>query len=161
MTLSIAARCAESGQLGIAISSSSIAVGARCPWLVAGVGAVSSQNITLPALGQQILARLEEGQAPEQALKSALAEDRFSEYRQVTVMDASGRSAAFSGDKTLGIYHVVQGKDCVAAGNMLADQAVIAAMVAAFEATTGELTSRLITALQTPGGKPARCILLP
>ncbi|WP_129710776.1 DUF1028 domain-containing protein, partial [Priestia megaterium] len=74
MTLSIAARCAESGQLGIAISSSSIAVGARCPWLVAGVGAVSSQNITLPALGQQILARLEAGLAPEQALKSALAE---------------------------------------------------------------------------------------
>ena len=143
MTLSIAARCAESGQLGIAISSSSIAVGARCPWLVAGVGAVSSQNITLPALGQQILARLEAGLAPEQALKSALAEDRFSEYRQVTVIDASGRSAAFSGDKTLGIYHVVQGKECVAAGNML-----IAAMVTAFEATTGELTSRLITALQ-------------
>lgn len=121
MTLSIAARCAESGQLGIAISSSSIAVGARCPWLVAGVGAVSSQNITLPALGQQILARLEEGLTPEQALKSALAEDRFSEYRQVTVIDASGRSAAFSGDKTLGIYHVVQGKECVAAGNMLAE----------------------------------------
>lgn len=61
------------------LSSSSIAVGARCPWLVAGIGAVSSQNITLPALGQQILARLEEGLTPEQALKRALAEDRFSD----------------------------------------------------------------------------------
>lgn len=148
MTLSIAARCTESGQLGIAISSSSIAVGARCPWLVAGIGAVSSQNITLPALGQQILAHLEAGLAPEQALKSALAEDRFSEYRQVTVIDASGKIAAFSGDKTLGIYHVVQGDNCVAAGNMLADKAVINAMITAFETATGELTSRLITALQ-------------
>ncbi|MDO6408758.1 MAG: DUF1028 domain-containing protein [Pantoea sp.] len=148
MTLSIAARCTESGQLGIAISSSSIAVGARCPWLVAGIGAVSSQNITLPALGQQILAHLEAGQAPEQALKSALAEDRFSEYRQVTVIDASGKIAAFSGDKTLGIYNVAQGDNCVAAGNMLADKAVINAMITAFEAATGELTSRLIAALQ-------------
>ena len=51
MTFSVVARCAETGQLGIAISSSSIAVGARCPWLRPGVGAVSTQNITLPALG--------------------------------------------------------------------------------------------------------------
>ncbi|MCK1786516.1 DUF1028 domain-containing protein, partial [Pseudomonas sp. TNT11] len=48
MTFSVVARCAETGQLGIAISSSSIAVGARCPWLRPGVGAVASQNITLP-----------------------------------------------------------------------------------------------------------------
>ncbi|SQC90710.1 Family of uncharacterised function (DUF1028) [Cedecea neteri] len=58
MTFSIAARCRETGQLGIAISSSSIAVGARCPWLVPGVGAVSSQNITLPALGPMVLSKL-------------------------------------------------------------------------------------------------------
>ncbi|WP_323156332.1 DUF1028 domain-containing protein, partial [Pseudomonas oryzihabitans] len=55
MTFSITARCATTGQFGIAISSSSIAVGARCPWLRAGVGAVSSQNITLPALGPRTL----------------------------------------------------------------------------------------------------------
>ena len=61
MTFSIVGRCAETGQLGIAISSSSIAVGARCPWLRAGVGAVASQNVTLPALGPQILDLLEAG----------------------------------------------------------------------------------------------------
>jgi len=148
MTLSIVARCSETGQLGIAISSSSIAVGARCPWLASGIGAVSSQNITLPSLGPQTLAHLEAGLTPEQALKTALAEDRFSEYRQVTVIDAAGISTSFSGDKTLGIHRVVQGNACVAAGNMLADEAVIEAMVATFEASTGELTSRLITALQ-------------
>jgi len=49
MTFSIIGRCETSGKIGIAISSSSIAVGARCPWLRAGVGAVSTQNITLPA----------------------------------------------------------------------------------------------------------------
>ncbi|MCM3082206.1 DUF1028 domain-containing protein, partial [Brevibacillus invocatus] len=46
MTFSIVGRCPETGQLGIAISSSSIAVGARCPWVRAGVGAVATQNIT-------------------------------------------------------------------------------------------------------------------
>ncbi len=82
MTLSLTARCPETGQLGIAISSSSMAVGSRCPWLLPGVGAVSSQNITLPSLGPQILSALEAGASVEQALKQALAEDRFREYRQ-------------------------------------------------------------------------------
>lgn len=148
MTISISALCPESGQLGIAISSSSIAVGARCPWLLPGVGAVSSQNITLPALGPQILAGLEAGLPPEQALKQALGEDRFSDYRQVVVIDASGESAVFSGEHTLGIWQVAQGENCVAAGNMLANPQVIIAMTAAFEGATGELASRLITALQ-------------
>ncbi len=53
MTFSIIGRCQETGQVGIAISSSSIAVGARCPWVRAGVGAVSTQNITLPALARR------------------------------------------------------------------------------------------------------------
>ncbi|HDG1679101.1 DUF1028 domain-containing protein [Kluyvera ascorbata] len=148
MTISIAALCPESGQLGIAISSSSIAVGARCPWLLAGVGAVSSQNITLPSLGPHILASLEAGESVEQALNRALAEDRFSEYRQVTVIDASGEIATFSGEHTLGIGETLAGENCVAAGNMLAERGVIAAMVEAFENATGELASRLIAGLR-------------
>ncbi|MDI9219686.1 DUF1028 domain-containing protein [Pantoea sp. EA-12] len=148
MTLSITARCVESGQLGIAISSSSIAVGARCPWLMAGVGAVSSQNITLPLLGQQILTQLEHGLSIQQALNMTLAEDRFREYRQVAVIDAAGNTAHASGSKMLGIWHVVEGDNCVAAGNMLADRAVINAMVTAFVETQGELTTRLLAALQ-------------
>ncbi|PIJ50421.1 fimbrial assembly protein FimA [Erwinia sp. OLTSP20] len=148
MTFSVAARCAESGQLGIALSSSSIAVGARCPWLLAGVGAVSSQNITLPALGPMTLAHLEAGDLPEAALRKALAEDNFSQYRQLTVIDATGKTAAFSGEKTLGTHHVAEGLDCIAAGNMLASKAVINAMVTAFQQSRGELAGRLVTALR-------------
>ena len=55
MTFSIVGRCEKTGQLGVAISSSSIAVGARCPWVRAGVGVVSTQTITLPALGPRVL----------------------------------------------------------------------------------------------------------
>lgn len=148
MTFSIVGRCAETGQLGIAISSSSIAVGARCPWLRAGVGAVSSQNITLPALGPQILDELAAGSRAQEALDRALARNGYSEYRQVAVVDAQGRSAVFSGRHALGVNGVVVGEQCVAAGNLLAGDGVIAAMVAAFEQGEGSLASRLLGALQ-------------
>lgn len=148
MTFSIVGRCAETGQLGIAISSSSIAVGARCPWLRAGVGAVSSQNITLPALGPQILDELAGGLAAQAALERTLARNGYSQYRQVAVIDAEGRTAMFSGEHTLGTHNAVAGEQCVAAGNLLANAAVIEAMVAAFEQGGDCLASRLMSALQ-------------
>ncbi|MEL0658639.1 DUF1028 domain-containing protein [Psychromonas arctica] len=148
MTISIAAYCPNTGQLGIAISSSSIAVGARCPWLLTGVGAVSSQNITLPALGNATLENLQNDLSAESALKHALETDEFSAYRQVTVINTKGETACFSGSKTLGVHNMVQGKNCVVAGNMLSQPSVINAMVDNFLSTTGQLTERLIIALQ-------------
>jgi uncharacterized Ntn-hydrolase superfamily protein len=133
MTFSIVGRCAETGQLGIAISSSSIAVGARCPWLRAGVGAVASQNITLPALGPQILDALEAGLEPAAALDLALSRNGYSQYRQVALLDNQ--------------HHALAGEQCVAAGNLLASPAVIAAMIQAFEQTTGLLGERLLAAM--------------
>ncbi|ALS58399.1 DUF1028 domain-containing protein [Pandoraea norimbergensis] len=148
MTFSIVGRCEKTGQLGIAISSSSIAVGARCPWLRANVGAVSTQNVTLPALGPQILDRLaEEAVDPATALSRTLAASDWSEYRQVTVLDAQGRTAFFSGQQTLGIYNAVAGVQCVAAGNMLRGREVIDAMIPAFENTPGPLADRLLAAM--------------
>jgi len=150
MTFSIVGRCEKTGQLGIAISSSSIAVGARCPWLRAGVGAVATQNVTLPALGPQILDLLADGQlAPAEALKRALDANEWSEFRQVTVIDAQGRTAFFSGKEALGTYHAVAGNQCVAAGNMLSGKHVIEAMPAAFANATGLLADRLLAAMRT------------
>ncbi|KTT10962.1 major pilin protein fimA [Pseudomonas oryzihabitans] len=148
MTFSIAARCAETGQFGIAISSSSIAVGARCPWLQPGIGAVSSQNITLPALGPRTLEGLAQGLAPETALAASLASDGYADYRQVTVIDAQGRSAHHSGAQTLGVHHARSGRDCVAAGNMLATTAVVDALVDSFQGSQGALAERLLLAMQ-------------
>ncbi|WP_343551162.1 DUF1028 domain-containing protein [Pantoea sp.] len=148
MTLSIVGRCAETGQIGIAISSSSIAVGARCPWLRTAIGAVSTQNITLPALGPRILDRLEQGDSVEAALKAGLASDDYANYRQVTVLSAVGDAACFSGEETLGINNAQTGLQCVAAGNLLANPEVIPAMVSAFEQHAGHLAERLIAAMQ-------------
>ncbi|MGG5289842.1 DUF1028 domain-containing protein [Pseudomonas shirazensis] len=147
MTFSIIGRCAETGQLGIAISSSSIAVGARCPWVRAGVGAVASQNITLPALGPQILDALERGQLPPAALDQVLTANGWSEYRQVTVIDSHGQVALFSGKQALGVHNAVAGEQCAAAGNLLTSQQVIQAMVDAFEQAGGHLADRLLAAM--------------
>jgi uncharacterized Ntn-hydrolase superfamily protein len=148
MTFSIVGRCAQTGQLGVAISSSSIAVGARCPWARAGVGAVATQNVTLPALGPRILDVLEDERlAPDAALARALSESEWSEYRQVTVVDSQGRTAMFTGKEALGVHHAVAGDQCVAAGNLLADRHVIDAMVKAFEQTQGALADRLMQAM--------------
>lgn len=148
MTFSIVGRCRETGQLGIAISSSSIAVGARCPWVRAGVGAVATQNVTLPALGPQILDLLENRQIePAAALDRALGADGWSQYRQVTVIDSLGRTAFFSGEEALGLHNAVPGEQCVAAGNLLAGVEVIEAMVRAFETAPGMLADRLLAAM--------------
>lgn len=149
MTFSIVGRCANTGQLGIAISSSSISVGARCPWARAGVGVVATQNVTLPALGPQILDLLErERIAPDAALDRALKNSEWSEYRQVTVIDAHGRTAFFTGNEALGTHNAVAGDQCVAAGNMLAGKHVIEAMVPAFERAQGPLADRLLLAMR-------------
>ncbi len=149
MTFSIVGRCPESGQLGIAISSSSIAVGSRCPWVRTRVGVVASQNVTLPALGPRILDLIEGEQiAPRAAMQRALDGDDWREYRQVTVIDGEGRTAFFSGAQALGVHHAVAGEQCVAAGNMLAGKHVIEAMVPAFERSKGGLADRLMAAMQ-------------
>lgn len=157
MTFSIVGRCAETGQLGIAISSSSIAVGARCPWVRSAVGAVATQNVTLPALGQRVLDLLLHQQLDaQQALRQALATDNWNSFRQVTVVDAMGRTAFFSGKQSLGIHDCVVGRQCVAAGNLLANKTVVAAMAMAFEGGAGMLADRLVLALragQAQGGE--------
>jgi len=148
MTFSIIGRCANTGQLGIAISSSSIAVGARCPWLRSGVGAVSTQNITLPAYGANLLDLIASGLAPEQALQHATAAEPYSAYRQIIVMNTAGDSAVFSGEKTLGLHNMAQGTHCVAAGNLLHAPQVIPTMTDAFVQAQGHLADRLLVAMQ-------------
>lgn len=149
MTFSIVGRCQQTGQLGVAISSSSISVGARCPWVRAGVGAVATQNVTLPALGPEILDRLDaDGLMPQAALDEALNAHAWSEFRQVTVIDSQGRTALFTGSEALGLHNAVAGEQCVAAGNMLASVDVIDAMRRAFETGQGALADRLLAAMR-------------
>ncbi|MFC3087362.1 DUF1028 domain-containing protein [Tabrizicola soli] len=148
MTFSLVARCARTGQFGMAISSSSPAVAARCVHLRPGVGAVASQNITDPALGPLILDRLESGLSATQALASVRERRAHIDYRQLLVVDARGETAVHSGRQVLGLWGEAQGKYCAAGGNLLADAGIPALMVAAFEAASGDLAERLMQALE-------------
>ena len=145
MTFSIVARCGTSGQFGVAISSSSPAVAARCAFAKAGAGAAASQNVTNPALGPVMLAALGEG---ADAIAAALAVERFPDYRQVLAIGATGAPAIHSGARALGIWTQAAGPDCAAGGNLLANDGVPAAMVAAFGAAGGPLGDRLIAAMR-------------
>ena len=148
MTWSIVTHDAASGAFAVAVATKNFAVGATVPHLRAGVGAVATQNVTLPALGPQILDLLENTLLePSAALDRALSANDWSEYRQVTVIDAGGRTAFFSGKEALGTYHAVAGAQCVAAGNMLSGMHVIEAMAPAFESAKGMLADRLLAAM--------------
>ncbi len=156
MTFSLAARCAKTGRFGIAISSSSPAVAARCAHVRAGVGAVCSQNVTDPRLGPAALDLMALGASAPGAVEALVGSRAHMDLRQVTAIDAHGRTATHSGAGTLGTHAVAEGRDVVAAGNLLASTAVPAAMVAAFEAATGDLGRRLILGLaagQAAGGE--------
>ena len=149
MTISIAARCERTGAFGVAISSSSPAVGSRCPNVRAGVGAVSSQNVTDPSLGPALLDSLQSGLGAHEALAKVSSVATHPEFRQLTVVDNTGESAVYSGAKSLGINAEVTAKNVAAAGNMLANSDVIQAMVNSFSATSdNELADRLIQALE-------------
>jgi uncharacterized Ntn-hydrolase superfamily protein len=148
MTFSIVARCARTGQFGMAISSSSPAVAARCAHVRAGVGVVASQNVTDPALGPILLNTLAMGRDAKTALLETISGRAHVDYRQLLLVDAKGQTAIHSGAQVLGIWGQAQGTDCAAGGNLLADATIPQAMVAAFEAATGHLGDRLMLALQ-------------
>ena len=148
MTFSIAARCAETGMFGLAVSSSSPAVAARCAYARAGVGAVASQNITDPTLGPKALDLMLKGASAKEAVEKLVGETEFISYRQLTVIDIEGRTAHFSGDGTLGVHAVAEGPNVVCAGNLLANDTVPQAMVSAFGAAQGYLGDRLIAVMQ-------------
>ena len=148
MTFSISARCPDSGMFGIAVTSSSMAVAARCAFVRAGVGAVATQNITDPRLGPRGLDLMAGGASARDALSTLLAEHDYPDYRQLVLIDHEGGIAHHSGAKTLGRHQVVGRPGAVAAGNLLANDGVPAAMVAAFEASLGEpLPARLLAAM--------------
>ena len=154
MTFSISARCARTGEFGIAVSSSSPAVAARCAHARAGAGAVATQNITDPTLGPKGLDLLACGLSAQAALERLCAEAPHIEYRQLAMVDRAGGTAAFSGSRTLGVHRTVQGPGVVAAGNLLRAPSVPDAMVAAFLAAPDEpLAVRLLAAMRAAGAE--------
>jgi uncharacterized Ntn-hydrolase superfamily protein len=148
MTFSLVARCAETGMFGLAISSSSPAVAARCAYARAGVGAVASQNVTDPTLGPLALDLMQGGKSARDAIATVRDQGKFIEYRQVLAVDKHGGTAIHSGPNSLGIWTQAQGPDVASGGNLLANDGIPQAVVDGFLSSTGHLGDRLIAAMR-------------
>ena len=147
MTIAIAARDAGAGMFGIAVSSSSPAVAARCAHARAGVGALGTQNITDPRLGPAGLDLMAKGSNAEDAIATLCRTAPHIEFRQLIAVDAQGRTGAYSGGRTLGMHASAQAPGAVAAGNLLRNREIPGVMLAAFQHASGHLGDRLLTAM--------------
>ncbi len=149
MTFSIAGRCAKSGAFGVAITTSSIAVGARCPHARVRVGAVVTQNVTDPNLGPLMLDVIENGMSAREAVDAVVKDRPFIDYRQLTAVDAQGRTASWSGKNILGTHGVSEQQDCVAAGNLLKLATLPKSMTDVFAANADQhLAERLLRSIE-------------
>jgi uncharacterized Ntn-hydrolase superfamily protein len=146
-TFSIVAADLATGDLGIAVASKFLACGAVVPWASAGAGAVATQSFANTAYGPDGIRMMRDGLSARDALAKLLADDADRDLRQVGLVDARGGAAAHTGP---GCYawaghHVGESFTCQ--GNILVGQDTVDAMAAAFRASKGELSGRLVTAL--------------
>jgi len=149
MTFSISGFCQKTSMVGVAITTSSICVASRCPWVRAGVGAAATQNVTDPSLGNLMLDYLEEGLSVQQTIDKIVNEHKFINYRQLALVDCKGNCVSYTGSKTLGTNAVSEGDCCVAAGNLLRLTEVVQAMTNNFTRNNNlHLAERLLSALQ-------------
>jgi uncharacterized Ntn-hydrolase superfamily protein len=157
MTFSIAGRCARTGTFGVVVTTSSLAVGSRCAFAKAGVGAVLTQHRTDPRLGPLGIDLMQRGFTARQAMDAVVAATPHRDWRQLALIDRDGGTASFSGTRVKPERDEVHGRDCVALGNIVRSAEVPAAMVRAFEAgPDAPLATRLIAALEagdTAGGE--------
>jgi len=151
-TYSIVARDGRSGDMGVAVQSHWFSVGSVVPWAKAGVGAVATQSFVNTDYGVDGLALLEIGSTAPQALAAIVEQDDGRAYRQVGMIDASGRRAVHTGESCIRFAdHVsmrINADDVVALANMMARPFVPEAMARGYAAGEGDLAARLITALE-------------
>jgi uncharacterized Ntn-hydrolase superfamily protein len=147
VTWSIVAVDPASGAFAVAIASRAFAIGARCPFVRAGVGAVATQSISNSYLGPRVLDGLERGAAPAAAIAAALERDAGRDLRQVHAVDRHGRAAAWTGRHCVDWAGERTGEGVSVAGNMMSNDKVVSATFDGFVASPGPLAERLVAGL--------------
>lgn len=149
MTWSIVTHDPATGAFAVAVATKAFAVGASCPFVRSGVGAVSTQSFTNRYLGPAILDALGRGLPPDAAIESALAGDAGRGIRQVHVVDRHGRTAAWTGQNCIEWCGSVAAAGVSVAGNMLSGEPTIGETLATFLAHAGlDLPERLMLAME-------------
>ncbi|HHW40277.1 MAG TPA: DUF1028 domain-containing protein [Syntrophomonadaceae bacterium] len=166
-TFSIVARDPETGELGVAVQSKFLAVGAVVPWARGGVGAIATQSWANTSFGPKGLQMLEDGLSAQETLERLLAEDEGREYRQVGIVDSRGGSATFTGKECFPWAGGVSGPNYACQGNILVNKETVTEMERVFLESKGDLATRLLLALDAAGeaggdsrGKQSAAILV-
>ena len=147
MTWSIVARDVD-GSFGVAIASRFFAVGALCVHTRRAAGALSTQALMNPLYGPQGIELLAGGASPDDVVQRLTSADEGRAQRQLHIVGASGRPAAWTGEQCIDWCGHAVHDDFSVAGNMLAGPQVLAATVDAFVATRGRpLGERLLAAM--------------
>ena len=149
MTFTAIGACPETGRLGIGIATYSLGVGGYCPFFERGVAALSTQAFANPALGPQAVAALRQTSDPERVLVQLAESDTGFDWRQVVIAAADGRIAAHTGPNTRPWSGHITGEGFAVFGNVLAGEATVQAMAAAWRERPGkDLPERLLAAIE-------------
>lgn len=149
MTWSIVAREPATGHFGIAVATKFFAVGARVPFIAAGVGAIATQALINPFYGVDGLKLLKQGIAPDEVIRRLIAQDEGHDHRQVHMMDRDGRVAGYTGRACVDWCGHIHGENYSLAGNMLAGPRVLDDTAAAYASHANlPFPQRLIAAMQ-------------
>ena len=149
MTFSIVAHCGRTGMLGVAVATAVPAVGSMCPYVISGAGAVSTQSWVNPYLAIDALRLIQAGSSGPEALAAVMSGDAGRDVRQIGIVDAQGRSAAWSGKSCTDWFGQIVEPHFAAQGNMLVSAPTIQAMAQAFRSSeTLDLAERLMLALE-------------
>ncbi|MEK3933870.1 DUF1028 domain-containing protein [Sporosarcina sp. FSL W7-1349] len=147
-TFSIVGFDPETNELGVAVASKFLSVGAVVPYAKAGVGAVATQSWANLEYGTKGLELLESGDSPEEVIEELTKSDERKSYRQVGIVDAKGNSATFTGEDSYDWAGGKTGKNFAVQGNILVDEGVVDRMSEAFLGASGTLADRLLKALK-------------
>jgi uncharacterized Ntn-hydrolase superfamily protein len=134
--------------MGVAVQSHAFSVGSGVTWAEAGVGAVATQSFIDPAYGPLGLDLIRAGRSAPDALKSLIAGDDGRDVRQVAMIDASGRVAAYTGSKCIPSAGNLVGTNYSVQANLMDNDTIWPAMAKAFEAARGDLAERMLQALE-------------
>ena len=148
MTFSIIARDPTTGAFGVATATGGPAVGQLVPHARAGMGALATQGFTNPLYAYDGLAALEAGRSAQEIVAELTGADSGRERRQLIVIDATGKSAGWTGGELEGSCAMVLETGFAVAGNLLSNDQVVPAMAAAFDALSGRLEDRLLAAME-------------
>ena len=158
-TFSVVAFDPLTGDLGVAVQSKFFGVGTVVPWAKANVGAVATQSYANITYGPEGLSLLEQNIHPKVALMQLTNSDNDNAYRQVSMIDASGRTSSFTGSRCNDWAGHIAGPNFAVQGNLLAGQAVVEGMAKAFKTSSNipgtELADWLMASLhagQDAGG---------